>query len=120
MKKFTTVDEYIKSFPKPVSDLLKKIRKAIIETAPGAEEVISYNMPGYKLGKRLLVWFAAGKNHIGFYPTPSPIKKLKDELSEYKTSKGAIQFPIEDGIPVSLVKKIVRMRVEEEIKNYKL
>lgn len=112
--KFKTVDEYHAAWPKNVKDLLEELRKAIKQAAPKSEEVISYNMPAFKLNG-VLVYYAANQKHIGFYPTPSPIKVFKNELTDYKTSKGAIQFPIEKKIPVALVKKIVRLRVVENL-----
>src|ERR1044071_5626986 len=106
-RKFKSVDEYLSSLPKPVRVILEKLRKTIKDTAPQAEEVISYNMPAFKLNG-MLVWYAAYDKHIGFYPTASPIIVFKDDLKGYKTSKGAIQFPVEKPIPVTLVKKIVK------------
>ena len=111
--KFTTVDQYIKSFPAPMQALLKEIRGVIREAAPKAEEAISYNMPAFKQDGAL-VYYAANKEHIGFYPGNSTITTLfKDELTDYKTSKGAIQFPIDQPIPHKLVKKIVKYRIQE-------
>jgi len=112
MKTFQTVEQYLAALPKTERDLLETLRKTIRQAAPRAEEVISYNMPAFKLSG-MLVWYAAYKKHIGFYPRPSGIEAFKDELTAYKTSKGAIQFPIEEGIPTSLVKKIVRFRIKE-------
>lgn len=112
MKTFHTVDEYFASLPKRTRDILESLRKTIRQAAPQAEEVISYNMPAFKWNG-MLVWYAAFKEHIGFYPRPSAITAFKDELKGYKTSKGAIQFPIEEGIPLNLVKKIVKFRVKE-------
>jgi uncharacterized protein YdhG (YjbR/CyaY superfamily) len=106
------IDEYIAGLPGNIQALLKKLRQSIKESAPEAEETISYGMPAFKL-KRILVYFVAFKNHIGFYPTASPIVVFKKELSVYKTSKGAIQFPIDEPIPDALVKKIVKFRVNE-------
>lgn len=117
-KKFKTVNEYISAFPENTRELLEELRKTIKQTAPKAEEVISYNMPGYKQNG-MLVWFAAYKKHIGFYPSSSPIRVFKDELAGYKTSKGAIQFPIEKGIPAALVKKIVKFRIKENLEKEK-
>lgn len=110
--KFTTVDQYIASFPPPVQTLLQEIRSIIRKEVQQAEEVISYGMPGYKLNG-LLVWFAANKEHIGFYPSASPIVVFKKELEPYKTSKGAIQFTFDKPFPKALIQKIVRYRVEE-------
>lgn len=110
--KFKTIDEYHLSFPKNIRNILETLRKTIKQIAPKAQEVISYNMPTFKLNKNL-VHYAAYKEHIGFYPTPSPIKKFKDELVKYKTSKGAIQFPIDKPLPSALIKKMVKYRVME-------
>ena len=112
--KFTSVDKYISVFPEDTQMLLEKLRKVIKEAAPQAEEVISYNIPAFKL-HGMLVFYAAYKDHIGFYPTASGISVFKDELTDYKTSKGAIQFSIEKGIPVGLVKKIVKFRMKENL-----
>ena len=93
---------------------MKDMRITIKKAAPQAEELISYNMPAFKL-HGMLVYYAAYDRHVGFYPTSSPMKVFKDELADYKTSKGAIQFPIEKTIPATLVKKIVRFRVKENL-----
>jgi|SRR5215471_6486323 len=112
MKHFKTVDEYFSALPKKQRDILEGLRKTITQVAPQAEEVISYNMPAFKWNG-MLVWYAAYKEHIGLYPRPSAMEAFKKELAGYKTSKGAIQFPIEDGIPAILVKKIVKFRLKE-------
>jgi len=111
---FKTIDEYINTFPEDVQIILKKMRHTIRKAAPEVSEVISYRMPGFKLNGSL-VWFAAFKNHIGFYPTSSGIEAFKNELSSYKTSKGAIQFPLDKPIPYDLVEKIVLFRVKENL-----
>ncbi len=115
---FKTVDEYLATLPEEVKVILDNLRKAIKEAAPEAQEVISYNMPGYKQNG-MLVWFAAAKNHVGFYPTASPIIVFKEALKEFKTSKGAIQFPINEPIPIDLVREIVRYKVEENTSKLK-
>ncbi|HEY2722129.1 MAG TPA: DUF1801 domain-containing protein [Chitinophagaceae bacterium] len=112
---FTNTDEYIALFPLHIRKILERLREAIRKSAPGAEEVISYKMPGFKLNG-MLVWFAVNKEYIGFYPTASPIKAFKKELSSYKTSKGAIRFPIDKPIPLTLVKNIVKFKVRENTK----
>lgn len=109
-----TIDAYIEQYPKPVQAKLKKLRSIIHTLAPKATEAIKYGMPAFVLGKNL-VFFAAYKSHIGFYPTPGPINTFKKELAGYKTSKGAIQFPIDEPIPVALVEKIVKCRVKEMV-----
>lgn len=116
--KFETIDQYHATFPEDVQVLLDEMRETIRKAAPKAEEVISYNMPAFKQNS-VLVYYAAYKNHIGFYPTPGPMVAFKDELEKYQTSKGAIQFPIESGISKSLVKKIVKYRIEETEKKAK-
>jgi uncharacterized protein YdhG (YjbR/CyaY superfamily) len=109
---FKNIDDYIASFPKNVQQALVGLRKAIRESAPEAEEAISYGMPTFKLNGNL-VHFAAYKKHIGVYPTPSAIIAFKDELSRYEQSKGAVQFPIDEPVPLDLVRRMVRFRVEE-------
>lgn len=112
MKRPNEIDQYIAGFPAETQSLLQKIRAVIAKAAPGAEEVISYKMPAYRLNG-ILVWFAGYKNHIGFYPSGSPIEFFKDDLAEYKTSKGAIQFPLDKPLPQALITKIVKYRIKE-------
>ena len=113
MTKAGNIDEYISSFPGETQEILHKLRKIIRENAPEATETIGYGMPTFKL-KKNLVHFAAYKSHIGFYPTPSGIEKFQEELQSYKSSKGAVQFPINEPLPFDLIARIVRFRVEEE------
>ena len=115
---YKSVDEYISTFPKEIIEILENLRKVIKETAPEAQEAISYNMPGYKLNG-MLVWFAAAKNHIGLYPTASLIIFFKEALKEYKTSKGAIQFPISKPVLLDLGQEIVKFIVEEKTSKLK-
>jgi uncharacterized protein YdhG (YjbR/CyaY superfamily) len=112
---FQSIDEYILTFPPKIQEILENIRKVVKESAPDAQEKISYQMPTFVLHGNL-VYFAAFKNHIGFYPTPSGIEAFKDELSVYKGAKGSIQFPLEKPIPYELISKIVKVRVAENIK----
>jgi len=112
---YKTIDEYILTFPPELQEILKTVRKIIKESAPDAEEKISYQMPTFVLYGNL-VHFAACKNHIGFYPTPSGIEAFKQELTEYKTSKGSIHFPIKKRLPYELISNIVKFRVAENIK----
>jgi uncharacterized protein YdhG (YjbR/CyaY superfamily) len=111
----TTIDDYIALFPPEIQTRLESLRRAIRETAPEAGEKISYNMPTYTLNGNL-VHFAAHKTHIGFYPAPSGIETFKDKLSEYKSSKGAVQFPYNKPLPYDLIKEIVAFRVSENTK----
>lgn len=107
-------DEYINSCSPEIAGKLQQMREAIHQAAPKAAEVISYGMPAFKQNK-VLVYFAANKNHIGFYPTAAPIVFFKKELERYTTSKGAIQFPLEEPLPIALIKKIVKYRLEEDL-----
>jgi uncharacterized protein YdhG (YjbR/CyaY superfamily) len=111
---YKTIDEYIQTFPMNIQIILEKMRQTIRKAAPEAVEVISYQMPAFKLNGNL-VYFAAFKNHIGFYPNSSGIEFFEKELSPYKTSKGAVQFPLDKPIPYYLVEKIVLFRVKENL-----
>jgi uncharacterized protein YdhG (YjbR/CyaY superfamily) len=115
---FKTIDQYIATFPPNIQAILQQIRQAIHETAPDAEETISYQMPAFKQNG-VLVYFAAFKDHIGFFPTGSGVEAFKDKLSSYKTSKGTIQFPLDKPVPLDLVKEIVHFRVSENLKKKK-
>jgi uncharacterized protein YdhG (YjbR/CyaY superfamily) len=112
---YTTIDEYISNFPEDVQKKLQEIRAVIKESAPGAQERISYRMPAFTL-KGNLVYFAAFKNHIGFYPAPQGIEAFEEELLKYKGGKGSVQFPMDEPIPLDLVRRIVRYRAAENIK----
>lgn len=109
-----TIDEYIAEFPKDVQKKLTELRDTIRKAAPKAEEKISYAMPTFALHGNL-VHFAAYKNHIGFYPAPRAIAAFKKELSKYEGSKGTVQFPIDEPIPLSLIKKMVKYRIAENM-----
>ena len=111
---YKTIDEYIKTFPADVQNILEKMRQTIRKAASEAIETISYQMPAFKLNGNL-VYFAAQKNHIGFYPTSSGIEAFKNELSPYIWSKGAVQFPTNKPIPYDLVSRIVKFRVKENL-----
>ena len=116
--KFKSVEEYFAAVPESTKNILEAVRKAIKTAAPQASEVISYNMPAIKM-QGVLVYYAAYKEHIGFYPTASPIQIFKDDLSQYKWSKGAIQFPIGEPMPLDLISKIVKFRVQEDLEKSK-
>jgi uncharacterized protein YdhG (YjbR/CyaY superfamily) len=112
---FTSIDEYITTFPEDVQETLQELRATIKAAAPDATEKISYQMPTFYL-KGNLVHFAAFKNHIGFYPVPSAIEAFQDELSVYKRSKGAVQFPLDQPMPLDLISRLVKFRVEENLR----
>jgi uncharacterized protein YdhG (YjbR/CyaY superfamily) len=109
------IDEYIGNFPNDVREILEKIRITIRKAAPLAAEKIGYGIPTFTL-KGNLVHFAAFKKHIGFYPTPSGIEQFKRELSVYEGAKGSVQFPLDKPIPFGLISKIVKFRVQENLK----
>jgi uncharacterized protein YdhG (YjbR/CyaY superfamily) len=115
-KQYKTIDEYIETFTKDVQSILEKTRETIRKAAPGAVEAISYQIPTFKLNDKNLVHFAAFKNHIGFYPTPSGIEAFKKELSQYKAANGSVQFPLNRPIPYDLLEKIVIFRSKEILK----
>jgi uncharacterized protein YdhG (YjbR/CyaY superfamily) len=108
----TTIDDYIAGFPDETRKILERVRQTVRRQAPGAEEVISYKMPTFKL-KGNLVHFAAFKHHLGFYPTPTGTEKFQKELAPYKSGKGSIRFPFDKPIPYDLIGRIVAFRVKE-------
>lgn len=110
--KCNTIDEYISFFPKNIQKMLEEVRTTIRKAAPDAEEAISYGIPTFKLNGNL-VHFAAFKNHIGFYPTPSGIEEFEKELSVYKQGKGSVQFPIDKPMSLALISKIVKYRIKK-------
>jgi len=111
---FTTVDEYFSLLEEPALTLMQQMRATILKAAPGAEECISYSMPAVKL-HGMLVWYAAFKNHIGFYPRASGIAAFEKELAKYKWAKGSVQFPIDKPLPSALITKMVKYRMTENV-----
>lgn len=107
------IDAYNALFPEDIQMILNRVRSAIKDSAPFAVETISYGMPSFKLNGKSLVYFAAFKNHLGFYALPTGNTAFKKELLKYKTGKGSIQFPLNQPIPYSLISKIVKFRVKE-------
>jgi len=121
MKKSVPVksfDDYASLYPVKVRTLLIKLRRIIKTAVPGAEEVISYGMPAFKY-HGMLAYFAAYKNHIGFYPMPLAIKTFKKELADYKTSKGTVQFPLDKPLPLGLISKMTKFRAKENLEKSK-
>jgi uncharacterized protein YdhG (YjbR/CyaY superfamily) len=110
-----TVDEYIAQFPPEIQKGLKELRDFIKTEVPEAEEKISYQMPAYHLNGAL-VYFAAFKDHYGFYPTPSGIKPFEKELTPYISGKSTLRFPLNKPLPWELIRKVVRFRKEENLK----
>lgn len=112
---FKTIDEYISQCPSEIQETLQTLRKVIKESEPEAEEKISWQMPTFVLHGNL-VHFAAFKNHIGLYPGPNAIEAFKNEISGYKSSKGAVQFPIGKPMPYELISRIVKFSALENIR----
>ena len=111
-------DDYMDRFPKDVQLRLQKLRLTVKKAAPQAKEKISYGIPAFTLNG-MLVWFAAFKNHIGFYPRTSAIAAFKKELSAYKGAKGSVQFPFDKPLPLTLISRIVKFRVKENLSKAK-
>jgi uncharacterized protein YdhG (YjbR/CyaY superfamily) len=118
MTKPKDFDEYVSGFPKEIQQFLEQVRVTIKKAAPQAVEVISYGMPAFKMNG-MLVWFAAYSKHIGFYPGASGIEAFKKELSNYKGAKGSVQFPFDEPLPLDLVTKIVKYKVNENLQRIK-
>lgn len=117
--KTSSIDDYIAGFPADTQKILQTIRTTIQKAAPEATETISYAIPTFSLNGKHLVHFAAFKNHIGFYATPTGHEAFAKELSKYKQGKGSVQFPIDEPMPLSLITKIVKFRlkvVKEKLK----
>lgn len=110
---FSNVEEYIAQFPDPVRTVLNKVRASVKKAAPHAQESVSYGMPAYRTEGKPLVYFAAFKNHIGFYATPTGHALFKDELSVYKHGKGSVQFPLNKPVPFKLIEAITKFRVKK-------
>ncbi|MBK7254855.1 MAG: DUF1801 domain-containing protein [Ignavibacteria bacterium] len=111
-KEIKTVDDYFSYFPSETKTKLKIIRQIIKDIAPEAIESISYGMPAYKINKKPLVYFGGFAKHIGFYATPTGHEKFKKQLSVYKQGKGSVQFPLDQPLPVALIKDIIKFRLK--------
>lgn len=112
MAKAASVDAYISSFPSSTQTLLKQIRKTIRTTAPDAEEIISYGIAGYRQNG-ILIYFAGFANHVGVYPAPRTDPAFKKELEQYKGGKGTVQFPLDKPMPLDLIKRMVKYRLQQ-------
>lgn len=119
MQSLNAIDEYISSFPKEVQEKLKEIRKIAHEIAPGAGEKISYGVPTITQNGKYIVYFAGFKNHISIYPVTEIIEKSIDGISKYRTGKGTLQFPLNQPLPLPLIRKIVQVLKEENAKRTK-
>lgn len=109
-----TIDEYIAAFPRDVREILERVRAAVREAAPEAEETIKYEMPTFTLHGRNLVYFSAFKQHVGFYPAPVGNAALRDALAPYASGKGTVKFPFGKPLPLDVIRTIVQFRIAEE------
>ncbi|SRR5579885_2431781 len=116
--KFTSVDDYIDAQPAASRTILERVRDVIRKAVPQAEETISYGIPAYKLNGRVFLYFAGWKEHFAIYPVGSALDSLKAELAPYKRSKGTIQFPLVERVPVALIRRIAKLRAAEHLKRY--
>ena len=114
MKRFSSVDEYIGSLPEELGGLMEQMRQAIRQAAPEAGEKISYSMPAFTF-HGMLVYYAAHKRHIGFYPVSSAIHAFREELAPYETSKGTVRLPLDRPLPLALIRRMVEYRVNEQL-----
>jgi len=109
----STIDDYIAEFPAETQQRLQQMRAVIKENAPGAVETISYAIPTFDLNKKHLVHFAGYATHIGFYPSPSGMEAFEAEFQPYKRAKGSVQFPLDQPLPLDLIRRVVAFRVVE-------
>jgi uncharacterized protein YdhG (YjbR/CyaY superfamily) len=116
---FTTIDEYIATFPDDVQKILQKIRQTIKKAAPKAEETISYQIPTFKLNGSYLIYFAGYKKHVSVYPAPRSEKEFKKELAGYEGGKGTVQFPLDQPIPYELISRLVKFRTKKNLESVK-
>lgn len=117
MENFTTIDQYIESFAEQTQKILQNLRKVVLEEVPGAEETIRYGLPTLRLNNKNVLHFGGFKTHIGFYPAPSGIGAFEQELAQYQTGKGTLQFPLDEELPWELIRKVARHRLAEVSKN---
>ena len=119
MNKPMNTDEYISDLPAETQKIMKQLRALIKKIIPKADEVISYGIPAFKMNGKVVIFFAAFKNHIGLYPAPRSNEAFKKELSAYKGGKGTVQFPLDKPLPAGLIKKIVEFKAAENLLKFK-
>lgn len=110
-----TIDEYISNFPEDIQEILEKIRSIVKRAAPRAQETIKYGMPTFMLRDTYLIYFAAYKKHIAIYPIPTGDPKFNEEISAYRTGKGTLQFPLDKSIPYTLIRKLVKLSLQDNL-----
>ena len=109
---FKSFDEYIAAHPKAVQGVLQRVRSAIRKALPESEEVISYQIPAFRLHRRVVVYFAVWKEHYSIYPALEVAAAFKDDLVRYEVSKGTIRFPLSEPVPVKLIERIAKFRAK--------
>ena len=117
--KFTSIDEYISTFPEDAQKALEEIRAAIKAAVPAAEEYISYNMPAFKVNGEYFVHFSAWKNHIGMYPIPEGNEAFQKESLKYKSAKSSLNFLLDKPMPLKFIEKVVKFRIAENLQRTK-
>jgi len=118
--RFSSVDEYVSTFPEETQKALEEIRAVIKAVVPGAEEHISYNMPAFKVNGEFFAGVAAWKNHIGMYPIPEGNAAFQKEVLKYKGAKSSLRFPLNEPMPLKFIGKTVKFRVAENLKNSRI
>ncbi|HUX87791.1 MAG TPA: DUF1801 domain-containing protein [Chloroflexota bacterium] len=114
-KKFATIDDYISTFPEEVQIILGEVRRTIRDAVPAAVESISYQIPTFALDGRYLVHFAAWKNHLALYPTPTGDQAFEQDVAPYRAAKSTVRFPIRKPIPYDLIRRLVVLRVNQRV-----
>lgn len=115
MPEFETIDAYIKSHPEEVQGLLGALRKTILNEVPDSDEAIRYDMPTITMDGASVVHFAAWKHHIGLYPVPEMPPEIERDVEQYRSGNATVKFPLNEPVPFSIVKKIVRVLVAEHL-----
>ena len=110
-----TIDEYISSFPQDIQEILEKIRSLVKRAAPQAQETIKYGIPTFMLRDTYLIYFAAYKKHIAIYPIPPGDPRFKEEISAYRSGKGTLQFPLDQSIPYTLIRKLMKFSLQDNL-----
>lgn len=114
-KQFATIDDYVSSFPADVQLILQQIRQTVHDVVPTADESISYQMPTMTVDGRLLIHFAAWKNYISLYPTPTGDQAFEEEIAPYRAAKSTVRFPLRKPIPDDLIRRLVALRVAQQV-----
>jgi uncharacterized protein YdhG (YjbR/CyaY superfamily) len=118
--KFTSINEYVSTLPENAQKAMREIIAAIKNNVPDAEEHISYNMPAFKVNGEYFIHFSAWKNHIGMYPIPAGNEAFQKQIEQYRSAKSSLNFPLDKPMPIQLIKKVIKFRIAENLKDAKL